>query len=171
MRGDAERALDAGCDDYDTKPVEIKRLLGKIEILLESTRETTAEPGARTSRSETAPATSPPAPGAADSGSRAAAPPPPPPPPPPAPPPADERPVAHRAEPTEPPAKGPYSTVPLPPIPDDDAEHGEVHPTVVLPADWEERAATDDDRRERRAEPAGAEERRRRPESEPDRDR
>jgi hypothetical protein len=61
--------------------------------------------------------------------------------------------------------------VPLPPIPDDDAEHGEVHPTVVLPADWEERAATDDDRRERRAEPAGAEERRRRPESEPDRDR
>lgn len=29
-----ERALEAGCDDYDTKPVELKRLLGKIEALL-----------------------------------------------------------------------------------------------------------------------------------------
>ena len=34
MAGDQERALDAGCDDYDTKPVELPRLLGKIEALL-----------------------------------------------------------------------------------------------------------------------------------------
>lgn len=34
MRGDREMALDAGCDDYDTKPVELPRLLGKIEALL-----------------------------------------------------------------------------------------------------------------------------------------
>lgn len=35
MAGDRERALDAGCDDYDTKPVELSRLLGKIEALLQ----------------------------------------------------------------------------------------------------------------------------------------
>jgi CheY-like chemotaxis protein len=34
MTGDAERALEAGCDDYDTKPVELKRLLAKIDQLL-----------------------------------------------------------------------------------------------------------------------------------------
>jgi two-component system cell cycle response regulator DivK len=34
MAGDRERALGAGCDDYDTKPVEFGRLLGKIETLL-----------------------------------------------------------------------------------------------------------------------------------------
>ena len=34
MSGDRERALEAGCDEYDTKPVELKRLLGKIEALL-----------------------------------------------------------------------------------------------------------------------------------------
>ena len=34
MAGDRERALDAGCDDFDTKPVDLQRLLGKIEILL-----------------------------------------------------------------------------------------------------------------------------------------
>ena len=34
MAGDRERALAAGCDDFDTKPIEFERLLGKIEALL-----------------------------------------------------------------------------------------------------------------------------------------
>ena len=34
MAGDREKAMEAGCDDYDTKPVEIGRLLGKIAALL-----------------------------------------------------------------------------------------------------------------------------------------
>jgi two-component system cell cycle response regulator DivK len=34
MAGDREKAIEAGCDDYDTKPVEIERLIGKIEKLL-----------------------------------------------------------------------------------------------------------------------------------------
>jgi two-component system cell cycle response regulator DivK len=34
MAGDRERSLEAGCDDYDTKPIELPRLLGKIEALL-----------------------------------------------------------------------------------------------------------------------------------------
>ena len=34
MSSDREKALEAGCDDYDTKPVELSRLLGKIEALL-----------------------------------------------------------------------------------------------------------------------------------------
>src|SRR6202795_3621403 len=34
MSSDREKALEAGCDDYDTKPVELPRLLAKIEALL-----------------------------------------------------------------------------------------------------------------------------------------
>jgi two-component system cell cycle response regulator DivK len=35
MAGDRDKAFEAGCDDYDTKPVEITRLLEKIEALLD----------------------------------------------------------------------------------------------------------------------------------------
>jgi two-component system, cell cycle response regulator DivK len=34
MAGDREKAIEAGCDDYDTKPVELPRLLDKIAALL-----------------------------------------------------------------------------------------------------------------------------------------
>lgn len=34
MAGDREKAMGAGCDDYDTKPVDFERLLAKIEALL-----------------------------------------------------------------------------------------------------------------------------------------
>lgn len=36
MSSDRDKALEAGCDDYDTKPVELKRLLGKIAALTDS---------------------------------------------------------------------------------------------------------------------------------------
>jgi len=34
MAGDEEKAREAGCDDYDTKPIDLPRLLGKMEALL-----------------------------------------------------------------------------------------------------------------------------------------
>jgi two-component system cell cycle response regulator DivK len=38
MTGDRERCIEAGCDDFDTKPVEIARLIGKIETLLQRSK-------------------------------------------------------------------------------------------------------------------------------------
>jgi CheY-like chemotaxis protein len=35
MANDRDKALEAGCDDYDTKPIELPRLLAKMEALLE----------------------------------------------------------------------------------------------------------------------------------------
>ena len=38
MAGDRQKALSAGCDDFDTKPVELPRLLTKIQALLQRPR-------------------------------------------------------------------------------------------------------------------------------------
>jgi two-component system, cell cycle response regulator DivK len=35
MVGDREKAIEAGCTDYDTKPIDLPRLLGKIQALLQ----------------------------------------------------------------------------------------------------------------------------------------
>jgi two-component system cell cycle response regulator DivK len=45
MSSDRARALEAGCDDYDTKPIELPRLLEKIESLLGRTTGEAASPG------------------------------------------------------------------------------------------------------------------------------
>jgi CheY-like chemotaxis protein len=39
MANDREKALEAGCDDYDTKPIELPRLLAKMEALLPAVAE------------------------------------------------------------------------------------------------------------------------------------
>lgn len=46
MSGDRDRALEAGCDDFDTKPVDLPRLLGKIEARLASGDAAAAGPAA-----------------------------------------------------------------------------------------------------------------------------
>jgi len=38
MAGDRDKTIEAGCNDYDTKPIDLPRLLGKIEALLEKAR-------------------------------------------------------------------------------------------------------------------------------------
>ena len=45
MSDDHDKALAAGCDDYDTKPVELHRLLGKMEALLRANGSGTAPAG------------------------------------------------------------------------------------------------------------------------------
>ena len=37
MSGDREKAMEVGCEDYETKPIEMSRLLGKIADLLKPT--------------------------------------------------------------------------------------------------------------------------------------
>ena len=38
MSGDREKALEAGCDDFDTKPIDLPRLLEKVQALLGESR-------------------------------------------------------------------------------------------------------------------------------------
>jgi len=44
MASDEQKAREAGCDDFDTKPIELTRLLGKIQARLESTTGASASP-------------------------------------------------------------------------------------------------------------------------------
>ena len=46
MSTDRERAMEAGCDDYDTKPIELTRLIAKIESLIARFTSDTADAGA-----------------------------------------------------------------------------------------------------------------------------
>ncbi len=43
MSTDRDKALDAGCDDYDTKPIELTRLLAKMEALMGQEKRTSTE--------------------------------------------------------------------------------------------------------------------------------
>lgn len=45
MSTDREKAIDAGCDDYDTKPIELTRLLAKIEALIGRSSKDVAKTG------------------------------------------------------------------------------------------------------------------------------
>src|SRR6476620_7532077 len=47
MAGDRDKAMEVGCEDYDTKPVELSRLLGKIAVLLLPKAACVDGPGAR----------------------------------------------------------------------------------------------------------------------------
>jgi two-component system, cell cycle response regulator DivK len=38
MAGDRDKTIEAGCDDYDTKPIDLPRLLGKIEAQLQKAK-------------------------------------------------------------------------------------------------------------------------------------
>jgi len=49
MSSDRDKAMEAGCNDYDTKPVELLRLLGKIETLLSEAGAGTTSPEEKTS--------------------------------------------------------------------------------------------------------------------------
>ena len=46
MSTDRDKAMEAGCDDYDTKPIELTRLIGKIESLIARLSKDIAEAGA-----------------------------------------------------------------------------------------------------------------------------
>ena len=44
MSTDRDKAIEAGCDDYDTKPIELTRLLGKMEALIPHASASVTEP-------------------------------------------------------------------------------------------------------------------------------
>lgn len=162
MTGDAERAMDAGCDDYDTKPVDMKRLLGKIEVLLEGAASQGGGPARPDEGVVAAPQPStPPVPPPPPRPAEAAPVPPAPPdtpaktvllPPLPLPAARPPSPASDAAADEDEPAaeRETFSTVPLEPPSEsedraqDEAEEpreSEIHPTVVLPADWKQQEA------------------------------